>query len=94
MNLYDVLNYCKENLKKIMKRILRYVEKLLLLVNFFGVIFIVFSMFVLLIIKGIIFSVFDFNFGLNMVIFGVFLGRKERIIFVKFLNKVFFLCIR
>lgn len=72
MNLYDVLNYCKENLKKIMKRILRYVEKLLLLVNFFGVIFIVFSMFVLLIIKGIIFSVFDFNLGLNMVIFGVF----------------------
>lgn len=94
MNLYDVLNYCKENLKKIMKRILRYVEKLLLLVNFFGVIFIVFSMFVLLIIKGIIFSVFDFNLGLNMVIFGVFLGRKERIIFVKFLNKVFCLCIR
>lgn len=94
MNLYDVLIICKENLKKIMKRILRYVEKLLLLVNFFGVIFIVFSMFVLLIIKGIIFSVFDFNFGLNMVIFGVFLGRKERIIFVKFLNKVFFLCIR
>lgn len=94
MNLYDVLNYCKENLKKIMKRILRYVEKLLLLVNFFGVIFIVFSMFVLLIIKGIIFSVFDFNLGLNMVIFGVFLGRKEWIIFVKFLNKVFFLCIR
>lgn len=94
MNLYDVLIICKENLKKIMKRILRYVEKLLLLVNFFGVIFIVFSMFVLLIIRGIIFNVFDFNLGLNMVIFGVFLGRKERIIFVKFLNKVFFLCIR
>lgn len=94
MNLYDVLIICKENLKKIMKRILRYVEKLLLLVNFFGVIFIVFSMFVLLIIRGIIFNVFDFNLGLNMVIFGVFLGRKEWIIFVKFLNKVFFLCIR
>lgn len=94
MNLHDALNHCKENLKKIMKRILRHVEKLLLPVNSPGATPTVFSMSVLLIIKGTIFSVPDSNPGPNMAIFGVFLGRKERIILVKLLNKAFSSCIR
>lgn len=80
--------------KKIMKRILRHVEKLLLPVNSPGATPTVFSMSVLLIIKGTIFSVPDSNPGPNMAIFGVFLGRKERIILVKLLNKAFSSCIR
>lgn len=94
MNLHDALITCKENLKKIMKRILRHVEKLLLPVNSPGATPTVFSMSVLLIIKGTIFSVPDSNPGPNMAIFGVFLGRKERIILVKLLNKAFSSCIR
>lgn len=89
MNLHDALNHCKENLKKILKRILRHVEKLLLPVNSPGATPTVFSMSVLLIIRGTIFNVPDSNPGPNMAIFGVFLGRKERIILVKLLNKAF-----
>lgn len=99
MILYHEFTWCLDHLKRkfeknFEKNTETYVEKLLLPVNSHGATPTVFSMSVLLIIKGTIFSVPDSNPGPNMAIFGVFLGRKERIILVKLLNKAFSSCIR
>lgn len=99
MILYHEFTWCLDHLKRKFeknyeKNTETYVEKLLLPVNSPGATPTVFSMSVLLIIKGTIFSVPDSNPGPNMAIFGVFLGRKERIILVKLLNKAFSSCIR
>lgn len=99
MILYHEFTWCLDHLKRKFeknyeKNTETYVEKLLLPVNSPGATPTVFSMSVLLIIRGTIFSVPDSNPGPNMAIFGVFLGRKERIILVKLLNKAFSSCIR